>query len=48
MSEQTPPARGNFGAGSHIAGYRLDEQIGRGGMAVVSAPMTPVWSGVSR
>ena len=34
MSEQTP-APGDFGVGSHIAGYRLDEQIGRGGMAVV-------------
>jgi serine/threonine-protein kinase len=35
VSEQTPPAPGDFGVGSHIAGYRLDEQIGRGGMAVV-------------
>jgi DNA-binding beta-propeller fold protein YncE/tRNA A-37 threonylcarbamoyl transferase component Bud32 len=35
VSEQTPPAAGGFGVGSHIAGYRLDEQIGRGGMAVV-------------
>jgi DNA-binding beta-propeller fold protein YncE/tRNA A-37 threonylcarbamoyl transferase component Bud32 len=35
VSEQTPPAPGNFGVGSHVAGYRLDEQIGRGGMAVV-------------
>ena len=35
MSEQTPPAPGDFGVGSHVAGYRLDEQIGRGGMAVV-------------
>ena len=35
MSEQTPPASGAFGVGSHVAGYRLDEQIGRGGMAVV-------------
>ena len=35
MSEQTPPAPGGFGVGSHIAGYRLDEQIGQGGMAVV-------------
>ena len=24
-----------FSVGSHIAGYRLDEQIGAGGMAVV-------------
>jgi DNA-binding beta-propeller fold protein YncE/tRNA A-37 threonylcarbamoyl transferase component Bud32 len=35
VSEQTPPAPGDFGVGSHVAGYRLDEQIGRGGMAVV-------------
>jgi serine/threonine-protein kinase len=35
VSEQTPPAPGGFGVGSHVAGYRLDEQIGRGGMAVV-------------
>jgi DNA-binding beta-propeller fold protein YncE len=35
VSEQTPSAPGDFGVGSHIAGYRLDEQIGRGGMAVV-------------
>ncbi len=41
MSEQTPPARGNFGVGSHIAGYRLDEQIGRGGMAVVFRAYDP-------
>jgi DNA-binding beta-propeller fold protein YncE len=35
VSDQTPPAPGEFGPGSHVAGYRLDEQIGRGGMAVV-------------
>jgi len=35
VSEQTPTAPGDFGAGSQVAGYRLDEQIGRGGMAVV-------------
>src|SRR5215475_2531223 len=35
VSEQTPSAPGGFGVGSHVAGYRLDEQIGRGGMAVV-------------
>ena len=41
MSEQTPGAPGEFsgsgpfGVGSQIAGYRLEERIGRGGMAVV-------------
>src|SRR5215813_13494594 len=35
VSEQTPPVPGDFGVGSHVAGYRLDQQIGRGGMAVV-------------
>ena len=35
MSEQSPTAPGEFGVGSRVAGYRLDEQIGRGGMAVV-------------
>jgi DNA-binding beta-propeller fold protein YncE/tRNA A-37 threonylcarbamoyl transferase component Bud32 len=35
VSEQSPTASGDFGVGSHVAGYRLDEQIGRGGMAVV-------------
>jgi DNA-binding beta-propeller fold protein YncE/tRNA A-37 threonylcarbamoyl transferase component Bud32 len=34
VSEQSA-GPGGFGPGSHIAGYRLDEQIGRGGMAVV-------------
>jgi DNA-binding beta-propeller fold protein YncE len=35
VSEQTPTTPGDFGVGSQVAGYRLDEQIGRGGMAVV-------------
>ncbi len=38
MSEQTPgefSGSGEFGVGSQIAGYRLEERIGRGGMAVV-------------
>jgi serine/threonine-protein kinase len=35
VSEQPTPGPGGFGPGSFIAGYRLDEQIGRGGMAVV-------------
>lgn len=31
-----PPGRGNaIPAGARVAGYRIDEQIGRGGMAVV-------------
>ena len=30
-----PSAPGGFGVGSRLAGYRLDEHIGRGGMAVV-------------
>ncbi|MDX6336670.1 MAG: hypothetical protein QOG05_4010 [Streptosporangiaceae bacterium] len=34
MADETP-AFGGFGVGSRLAGYRLDEQIGRGGMAVV-------------
>ncbi len=34
MSDETPDF-GGFGVGSRLAGYRLDEQIGRGGMAVV-------------
>jgi serine/threonine protein kinase len=35
VSDEIPPAPGGFTAGSLIAGYRLEEQIGRGGMAVV-------------
>jgi DNA-binding beta-propeller fold protein YncE/tRNA A-37 threonylcarbamoyl transferase component Bud32 len=35
VSEQSAPGPGGLGPGSFIAGYRLDEQIGRGGMAVV-------------
>ncbi len=34
MTEETPSS-GGFGVGSRIASYRLDEEIGRGGMAVV-------------
>jgi serine/threonine protein kinase len=30
-----PSAPGGFGVGSRLASYRLDEIIGRGGMAVV-------------
>ncbi len=35
MSDQFPPAFREFAIGSRIAGYRLEEQIGRGGMAIV-------------
>jgi serine/threonine protein kinase/DNA-binding beta-propeller fold protein YncE len=41
VSDQTPgtpgefSGSGEFGVGSQIAGYRLEERIGRGGMAVV-------------
>ena len=34
MADETPAFDG-LGVGSRLAGYRLDEQIGRGGMAVV-------------
>jgi 6-phosphogluconolactonase (cycloisomerase 2 family) len=35
VSDEFPPAFSEFAIGSQIAGYRLEEQIGRGGMAVV-------------
>src|SRR5215467_14387837 len=35
MSEGFPQAPGGHAAGSRIAGYLLEEQIGQGGMAVV-------------
>jgi serine/threonine protein kinase len=35
VSEQTRGGSGEFAAGSVVAGYRLEEQIGQGGMAVV-------------
>jgi DNA-binding beta-propeller fold protein YncE len=35
VSEDFPSAPGGFAAGSRIAGYLLEEQIGQGGMAVV-------------
>jgi serine/threonine-protein kinase len=34
VADETPAFDG-LGVGSRLAGYRLDEQIGRGGMAVV-------------
>jgi DNA-binding beta-propeller fold protein YncE len=35
VSGEFPPAFSEFPIGSQIAGYRIEEQIGRGGMAVV-------------
>jgi serine/threonine protein kinase len=35
VTDQVPPASGDVGSGSQIASYRLGEQIGWGGMAVV-------------
>jgi protein kinase-like protein len=35
VSDETPSASAEFAIGSRVAGYRLEEQVGRGGMAVV-------------
>ena len=35
MSDDSTPARADVGPGDKVAGYRLEEQIGQGGMAVV-------------
>jgi serine/threonine-protein kinase len=35
VSSEQPLVSGGLAPGSHIAGYRIEEQIGRGGMAVV-------------
>ncbi|HEV3293225.1 MAG TPA: serine/threonine-protein kinase [Streptosporangiaceae bacterium] len=35
MSEELPPVPGGLAIGSLLAGYRCEEEIGRGGMAVV-------------
>ena len=35
MSEELPPLPGRLAPGSQLAGYRTEEEIGRGGMAVV-------------
>ena len=35
MSEHLPPLPGRLAPGSQLAGYRVEEEIGRGGMAVV-------------
>jgi tRNA A-37 threonylcarbamoyl transferase component Bud32 len=35
MSEELPPVPGGLALGSLLAGYRCEEEIGRGGMAVV-------------
>ena len=35
MSEDFPPQLAGFQPGSLVAGYRLESQVGAGGMAVV-------------
>ncbi len=35
MADEVPPVTGDFAAGAQVAGYRLAEHIGWGGMAVV-------------
>ena len=35
MSSEVPPAIGDFPAGAQLASYRIDQLIGRGGMATV-------------
>jgi len=41
VSDEFPSALSDFGFGSQIAGYRLEEQIGQGGMAVVYRAYDP-------
>jgi DNA-binding beta-propeller fold protein YncE len=41
LTDGIPPAFSEFAPGSQIAGYRLEEQIGRGGMAVVFRAYDP-------
>jgi serine/threonine protein kinase len=41
LSGETPPASGGRAPGSRIAGYLIQEQIGRGGMAVVYRASDP-------
>src|SRR5262249_61424265 len=38
---ETPPAPGELGVGSQIAGYQIERQIGRGGMAFVYRAVDP-------
>ena len=41
MSGELPSASGGLAPGSRIAGYLIEEQIGRGGMAVVYRASDP-------
>ena len=47
FGEEADGLLSGFAAGSRVAGYRLEEQIGAGGMAVVSAPGMSRLTGVA-